>query len=490
MGYFPIFLEMSERLCLVIGGGAVAERKVGALLNTGALVTVISPKLTERLLGWVGTGKIQNIAREYQNGDLTGYQMVFVATEKNDVNKAVAQEGRNQRVWVNAADDPANCDFILPSVLRRGDLTVAVGTGGASPAVSKMVREELEESIGHEYAELARIASEVRQELKNDSCVPSAEAWGKALRGDVRRLIREDRPDEAKVLLRKQLTQGFQPDVQANRGAPVADPAVGKVYLVGAGPGHPDLLTVRARDLLLSADVVVYDRLVNPELVEQCSRNTGLIYVGKEAGHHLLPQEEINHVLVAQAHSGHSVVRLKGGDPFVFGRGGEEAQALAEAGVPFEIVPGVTSAVAVPAYAGIPLTYRRVSSSFAVITGHESVKSSPSVDWSGLATAVDTLVVVMGLSNLAHIVAQLLTHGRPPETPIALIRLGTTDRQETVTGTLATICEQAVGLKPPVLAVIGEVVRLREELCWFDELGATVAREERPLDGVTTQVQP
>ncbi len=457
MGYYPLFLEMTERRCLVIGGGSVAERKVESLLDVCARICVISPDLTEKLRLRLDQGKIKYTARPFQSGDLKGYEIAFVATDDGGVNEAVAEEGRRSGVLINAVDDPSHCDFIVPSVLKRGPLAIAVGSGGGSPAVAKMVREELEERIGREYAELARIAAEVRQELKNDSCIPSAGAWGKALRGDVRRLIREDKPSEAKLLLRKQLTQDNQTEIQSS-GERSVDSAAGKVCLVGAGPGHPDLLTVRARDLLLDADVVVYDRLVNPELVEQCSPNAALIYVGKQAGHHLLPQEEINHVLIAQARLGKRVVRLKGGDPFVFGRGGEEAQALAETGVPFEIVPGVTSAVAVPAYAGIPLTYRRVSSSFAVITGHESIKNSPSVDWSGLSTAVDTLVVVMGLSNLPHIVAQLLTHGRPPETPIALIRSGTTDHQETVTGTLATICKQSIGLKPPVLAVIGEVV--------------------------------
>ena len=194
-------------------------------------------------------------------------------------------------------------------------------------------------------------------------------------------------------------------------------------------------------------------------------------------------------MLISQARLGRRVVRLKGGDPFVFGRGGEEARALAEAGIPFEVVPGVSSVVSVPAYAGIPLTYRAVSSSFAVITGHEAIKSAPGVDWSGLATAVDTLVIVMGLTNLPHIVAQLLTHGRAPETPVALIHSGTTEEQKTVTGTLANICEQSVGLKPPALAVVGDVVLLREELHWFDELARTVERE-RTLDGVRTQTQP
>ncbi len=485
MGYYPISLEMMNRPCLVIGGGAVAERKAEALLDVRALVTVISPKLTKQLSSWVGKGKIDHIAREYQDGDLDGYEIVFVATDNHDVNKAVAQEGRSRRVWVNAADDPENCDFILPSVLRRGDLTVAVGTGGASPALSKAIREDLEGYITEDYTLLTRITGEVRRELMENSQAPSADAWRKALNDEFRQLIRKGREHDARDYLRDRL---YPSSSNGSNGKVQTAVQSGKVYLVGAGPGDPKLLTVRALELLRMAEVVVYDRLVNPVVLEEVPPGASRVFVGKDTGHHPIPQEEINQVLVAQARLGHRVVRLKGGDPFVFGRGGEEARALAEAGIPFEIVPGVSSVVAAPAYAGIPLTYRRVSSSFAVITGHEAVKSSPSVDWSGLATAVDTLVVVMGLSNLPHIVAQLLTHGRAPETPIALIRSGTTDEQETVTGTLASICEQAIGLKPPVLAVIGEVVLLRDELCWFDELGGTVERE-RPLDGVQPQEQ-
>ena len=244
---------------------------------------------------------------------------------------------------------------------------------------------------------------------------------------------------------------------------------IGKVYLVGAGPGDPGLLTVRGLELLRKAEVVVYDRLVNPVLLEYVAPEATRIFAGKLMGSHSLSQEEINRSLINHARRGKQVIRLKGGDPFVFGRGGEEAEVLAEAGIPFEIVPGVSSAVAVPAYAGIPLTHRRLSSSFAVITGHECSKAEPSVDWGRLATAVDTLVVLMGLKNLPRIVANLLAHGRSPQTPVAVIRWGTTDLQETVTGTLGDIVDKAVTVRPPVVLVIGEVVSLREKLRWFEE---------------------
>lgn len=242
----------------------------------------------------------------------------------------------------------------------------------------------------------------------------------------------------------------------------------GKVYLVGAGPGDPGLLTVRGLELLRKAEIIVYDRLVNPILLEEAPAEAARIFAGKLTGSHSLPQEKINQLLIRHARRGKRVVRLKGGDPFVFGRGGEEAEALAEAGIPFEVVPGVSSAVAVPAYAGIPLTHRRLSSSFAVITGHECNKSAPSVDWGRLATAVDTLVVLMGIKNLPNIAAELLAHGRAPETPVALIRWGTTEKQETITGTLADIVGKATLLSAPVVIVIGDVAGLAHQLRWFD----------------------
>jgi len=241
----------------------------------------------------------------------------------------------------------------------------------------------------------------------------------------------------------------------------------GKVYLVGAGPGDPGLMTVRGLRLLREAHVVVYDQLVNPVLLEDVSVHAERIFVGKKAGHHCIAQSEINSVLINYARRGFEVVRLKGGDPFVFGRGGEEAEALADAGIAFEIVPGVSSAVAVPAYAGIPLTHRNYASSFAVVTGHEAVKSKSSVDWAKLVTAVDTLVILMGLHNLPAIVAKLVVHGRAPETPAAVIEQGTTEQQKTVVGTLADIVEKSAALKAPALIVVGDVVCLANKLDWF-----------------------
>ncbi|MBM4261772.1 MAG: uroporphyrinogen-III C-methyltransferase [Deltaproteobacteria bacterium] len=243
--------------------------------------------------------------------------------------------------------------------------------------------------------------------------------------------------------------------------------ATGKVYLVGAGPGDPDLLTVRGLKLLRAAQVIVYDQLVNAVLLQEAAPDAQQIFVGKQAGRHSIAQNDINEVLINYALQGCQVVRLKGGDPFVFGRGSEEAEVLAAAGIPFEIVPGVSSAIAAPAYAGIPLTHRNYASSFAVVTGHEAIKSKSSVDWAKLATAVDTLVILMGLHNIRSIVEKLLAHGRPLATPVAVIHRGTTAKQETVVGTLADIVERSAGIKSPALVVVGEVVRLRQTLAWF-----------------------
>jgi uroporphyrin-III C-methyltransferase len=255
-----------------------------------------------------------------------------------------------------------------------------------------------------------------------------------------------------------------------NRERNVADKFAmnsGKVYLVGAGPGDPGLMTVRGLQLLRDAQVVVYDQLVNPALLEEARHDARKIFVGKQAGRHSIAQNEINEVLINYALQGYQVVRLKGGDPFVFGRGGEEAEALADAGIPFEIVPGVSSAVAAPAYAGIPLTHRNFASSFAVVTGHEAVKAKFTVDWAKLATAVDTLVILMGLHNLAAIVKNLTVHGRASDTPVAVIQQGTTGKQRMVIGTLADIVERSAALKAPALIVVGEVVGLAERLAWF-----------------------
>lgn len=272
----------------------------------------------------------------------------------------------------------------------------------------------------------------------------------------------------------------------ANRPRPQSAESVGRVYLVGAGPGDPGLMTVRGLHLLRTAEVVVYDQLVTPALLAEAAADAMKIFVGKQAGRHSISQNEINEVLVNYALQGYQVVRLKGGDPFVFGRGGEEVEVLAAAGIRFEVVPGVTSAVAVPAYAGIPLTHRNHASSFAVVTGHEAIKSKSAVEWAKLATAVDTLVVLMGLHNLRNIVASLIDHGRAPTTPVAVIRQGTTASQDMVIGTLADIADRSSGMRAPALIVIGAVVQLSPALSWFTAVKSTRAAADLDRHSIDT----
>jgi uroporphyrin-III C-methyltransferase/precorrin-2 dehydrogenase/sirohydrochlorin ferrochelatase len=420
----PIFLDLSGQPVVVIGGGTVAERKIEALVTAGAAVTVVSPEVTDRIAQRGSEGVVVIRSRPYRRGDLAGCRLAYAATSDPDVNRAVQDEAREAGVWLNVVDKPALCDFITPATVRRGHLTLAVSTNGRCPDLAKRIREELERTFGPEYAELVDELADARE-------------WEKA---------------------------------NATQASGVPAQACGTVYLVGAGPGDPELLTIKGRRLLGRSDAVVYDALVDPRLVDLCPPSALRFYVGKRSGCHSHSQEEINALLIATAKAGYSVVRLKGGDPFLFGRGGEEAEALADAGVPFEVVPGVSAGVAVPAYAGIPLTHRGVTAEVVFVTGHDTASSPSPVDWARYADSPATLVVFMGLDNLAAIARQLLAHGRDESCPVAVIARGTTSAQQTVVGTLADIAVRAAaaGIQPPALIVIGDVVGLRERLQWFE----------------------
>ncbi len=454
MSLFPLFVELAGRRCLVLGGGDVATRKVDGLLAAAATVTVISPAVTPALAVLAAERRLEHVVRGYVPGDLDGFALAFAATDDGAINAAVAAEGRRLGVWVNAADDPTHCDFILPSVLRRGALTVAVSTGGASPALARVVREEIEACVPAGYAALADVAGDVRRSLRARRHAPDAQTWVRALDSEVRRLAATGQVAEARRRLLERLGAGVK--------------RAGHVALVGAGPGDPGLMTVRGLALLRDADVIVYDRLVDPRLLDEAP-TARRVYAGKASGDHALPQEQINAILVHHAQRGRRVVRLKGGDPFVFGRGSEEAEALAAAGVAFEIVPGVSSAVAAPAYAGIPLTHRGLASSFTVVTGHEACYGT-AVDWRRLSAPTETLVVLMGLAALPQIARTLIAHGRASSTPVAVVRAATTASQVTLTGRLDDIADRAADVAPPAVIVIGDVVRLRERIRWFSEL--------------------
>ncbi|MGH7425588.1 MAG: uroporphyrinogen-III C-methyltransferase, partial [Candidatus Methylomirabilales bacterium] len=357
---YPISLELEGRRCMVIGGGEVAEHKARSLLQAGACVKVVAETITDGLLALARRGELTLETRAYSRGDLSGVFLAIAATDDVGTNAAVFEEAEEEKVLINVVDDPSHCHFAVPSVLRRGDFCVAISTGGKAPALSKRARKDLSRQFGPEYGVLVELLGKVREEQISRRSVDFetwAARWQQVLEhGDLVDLVRRGRLREVLETVRAILSGEEDP----------ASPPAGRVMIVGAGPGDPGLITVRGREALAAADVVVYDRLVDPSLVE----GKEAIYAGKEPGRHCLPQEKISELLIRLARQGKTVVRLKGGDPFVFGRGAEEAEALAEAGVSFEIVPGLSSAIAAAAYAGIPVTDRRCSSSVAVVTGH------------------------------------------------------------------------------------------------------------------------
>ena len=466
MTFYPVFLNLRGRRAVVIGGGAVAEQKVLGLLAAGAHVTVVSPETTRRLADLAAAGGIELRRRPYRSGDLAGAWLAIAGTDDRGANARVWAEAEREGVLLNAVDDLDHCSFIAPAIHREGDITVAISTSGKSPALAARLRHRVARLVGPAEARLCDLLGALRPEVA--ARVPDARArtalWYRIVDSDVIEFARRGDMEGARGRIDELVDQPEIPRLAHPSGW--GDGATGVVYLVGAGPGDPGLITARGLEILRSADVLVYDRLVAPALVAEAPPSAERVFVGKRPhGRGTdLAQEEINALLVDRARRGLTVVRLKGGDPFVFGRGAEECEALHAAGVPFRVVPGVTSAIAAPAAAGIPVTHRRLASAFAVVTGHECDGVS-SLDWEALAR-VPTLVVLMGLSALPEITARLLEHGADPDTPAALIASGTLPTQRTVVGTLATLAARVAeeGLEPPATVVVGEVVRVREVL--------------------------
>jgi uroporphyrin-III C-methyltransferase/precorrin-2 dehydrogenase/sirohydrochlorin ferrochelatase len=461
---YPVALEVTDRRCIVVGGGKIATHKARELVDAGASVVVVAGAFSAELEEMAQEGIVELTRRPYRMGDLEGAFIAIAATDDGAVNAQVHSAGRASGVLVNCVDDIEHCDFAAPSVIRRGDLMVTISTGGKAPALAKRLRIELSERIGPEYEDLVRLLGEVRGEVmplrKQLDFDTWAGRWHKALEGNLLEIVRSGDHESLKQLVRARLHE--EDDTALVRASGTG--AKGWVAIVGAGPGDPSLITVRGKKLLDSADVVVHDRLVHPDLVA----NKTAVYAGKHGGFESTPQESINALLVRLALKGRNVVRLKGGDPFVFGRGAEEAEALAGAGIPYEVVPGPTSAIAALAYAGIPVTDRRVASSIAVVTGHSREKDP---DWASLATAVDTIVVLMGMKRLEDIARRMIAGGLPPNTPSAVVENGTLSTQRVVTAPLGALHDRVVaaGLGSPAVVVVGEVVRLRSDIAWFDE---------------------
>lgn len=459
MDYLPIFLQIRARPCLVVGGGEVAARKVGLLLRAGGEVTVVAPRLCRTLAGRVLRREVCHEPREFAPDDLAGRIVAIAATDRQEVNRRVSEEARARNVPVNVVDQPDLCTFVMPSVIDRSPIQVAVSTGGASPVLARLLRARLETLIPSSYGQLARLAESFRARVRGR--IPDANRrrhfWEQVLQGPVAEAMLAGREAEARRGLKRELAVvGDDPRPQ------------GEVYLVGGGPGDPDLLTFRALRLMQQADVVIYDRLVAPEVLDLVRRDAERIYVGKESDHHAVPQEEINRLLVRLARENKRVLRLKGGDPFIFGRGGEEIDTLAQEGIPFQVVPGITAASGCSAYAGIPLTHRDYAHSCVFVTGHLK-DDTIDLNWDALVEPQQTVVFYMGVRGAPVICRELIAHGMPAATPAAVVHRGTTIHQRIYTATLETLpgLLKDREIRPPSLLIVGEVVRLHEKLDWF-----------------------
>lgn len=461
MNYLPIFYQIKQRPCLVVGGGSIAARKVALLRKAQGDVTVVSPELCDELSGLLKEGKIQHKAKTFAAEDMDDCVIVIAATDQRDVNEQVSALANEKKLPVNVVDNPDLCSFIMPSIIDRSPIQIAVSTGGASPVLARLIRTKLEGMIPAAYGRLGALVEGFRDKVKAN--FPNVESrrsfWESILEGSVAELVFSGHEDDARKLLDKTIDEkSAQPELP------------GEVFLVGAGPGDPDLLTFRALRLMQQADVVVYDRLVSPAIMEMVRRDAEIVYVGKERDKHTMQQENINQLLVRLAKEGKRVLRLKGGDPFIFGRGGEEIELLAQEGVAFQIVPGITAASGCASYSGIPLTHRDYAQSCVFVTGHLK-DGSVDLNWKALAHPNQTVVFYMGLHGAPTLCKEMVAHGLPGSTPVALVEQGTTPQQRVYIATLDTLLDtiKSKDIKPPTLIIVGEVVSLHDKLKWVEE---------------------
>ena len=458
MDIFPISLKLQQQPCLIVGGGHIAYRKAVLLHKAGAVIHVIAPDIDANLLQLVEESQGQYIQALYPAQiQLNDYRLVIAATDDYAVNTQVFEDCEALKILVNSVDDPPHCRFMVPAIVDRSPLVISVASNGTSPVLSRQIRTQLETSIPHGMGKLAEFSGKWRAAVKAKISNPDERRvfWEDLYASPLKEQVFHDNLTEADSLIEQALAEWKTPK--------------GEVYLVGAGPGDPELLTLKALRLMQQADVVIYDRLVSPAIMELCRRDATKIYVGKARSNHAVPQEGINALLVEYASKGQRVCRLKGGDPFIFGRGGEEIQELFAAGVPFQVVPGITAASGCSAYAGIPLTHRDYAQSVRFLTGHLK-EGSPELPWDELVYQNQTLVLYMGLVGLEKICEKLIAHGQRPDMPVALISKGTTPEQKVVVGTLADIASKVEEnhIQAPTLTIIGDVVSLREQLQWQD----------------------
>jgi uroporphyrin-III C-methyltransferase/precorrin-2 dehydrogenase/sirohydrochlorin ferrochelatase len=461
MQALPIFMNIVNQHCVVIGGGDVATRKVMMLLKAQAAITLVSPVVCHELQAMIDAGKIKYLKTTFTSDQLSGARLVIAATDDEVVNEAVSRAAQAVNIPVNVVDAPALCTFTMGSIVDRSPIVIAISSEGNAPVLARYVRAKIETMLPAAYGRIAEIAGEFREQVKEKFATTAARRifWEGILQGPLVERVLSGQEQAARTFLQNKIAEADSTKQQ------------GEVYLVGGGPGDPDLLTFRALRLMQQCDVCVYDKLVSPEVMELVRRDAELIYVGKARDQHTLPQEEINQLLAKLALEGKRVLRLKGGDPFIFGRGGEEIETLMQHNVPFQVVPGITAASGVASYAGIPLTHRDYAQACLFITGHLK-DGSVDLDWTAMVRPKQTLVIYMGLIGLESICQQLIENGMAASMPIAIVQQGTTQRQRVITGTLQDMPEKVklAQLKAPCLIIIGEVVLLREKLNWFNPI--------------------
>ena len=458
MRYLPIFLDVRDKKCVVVGGGDVAARKANLLINAKARVTIVSPELGPTLSRMAAGQLVTHIEDYFKPEHLEGARIAIAATNDPMVNRSVSEEAESRNLPVNVADQSSAGNFIVPSVIDRSPVVVAVSSGGTSPVLARLLRARLESLIPSAYGHLALLIEKFREKVKQRLPIEARPRfWDRILQGNVAELVFSGNTEEADQILEATIE-----NLEAHKHQS------GEVYLVGAGPGDPDLLTFRALRLLQQADVVLYDRLVSDQILALVRKGADKIYVGKAKSDHAVPQERINSLLLELAQEGKRVLRLKGGDPFIFGRGGEEIEDLMPEGIPFQVVPGITAASGCAAYSGIPLTHRDYSQACVFVTGH--LKSgSVDLNWEQLCQPNQTVVVYMGMTGLEVLCHQMIQHGTPADMPAALVEKGTTREQRVFTGTLKTLPSivSKEDISAPTLIIVGNVVRLRDELNWY-----------------------
>lgn len=459
MEYLPLFVDLKDRPCLVVGGGDIAARKSGLLRKAQAKVTIVSPAVSATTQALIDAGEVTWLNAKFSAEQLQDNSLVIAATDNETVNRDVYHEAKAQKILVNVADCPELCDFILPSILDRSPIVVAVSSGGKSPILARQLRARLETLIPPSYGRLADLVGRYRQAVQDKLPKLSMRRrfWESVLQGKVADHVLAGRDE-----IGEQTLQAILDETQTD------DHQQGEVYLVGAGPGDPELLTFKALRLMQQADVVFYDRLVSKEVLALVRKEAEHVYVGKQRDWHAVRQEEINQLLLEHAKQGKRVLRLKGGDPFIFGRGGEEIETLAAENIPFQVVPGITAASGCSSYAGIPLTHRDYSQSCTFVTG-QLKHGELDLNWPALVQPRQTIVVYMGLAGLPVLSQKLQEYGLASDTPAALVQQGTTEHQKVWVSTISELPELAEREQPvaPTLVIIGHVVTLQKTLSWF-----------------------